>query len=90
MKLIVTFKGMAPVREAAIRNRATALLMEMEREFGHLKVEVSNAKAQPPSAKAGEDGGVARITGKGATDGSKRGEAARSGRAQKGGSVTSG
>ena len=67
---------MAPVREAAIIKRATALLMEMEREFGHLKVEVSNAKAQPSGAKAGKDGGVARITGEGAAGGSERGKAA--------------
>ena len=44
MKLTVTFTGMAPAREAAIIKRATALLMEMEREFGHRKVEGSNAR----------------------------------------------
>ncbi len=76
MKLSVTFTGMAPVREAAIIKRATALLMEMEREFGHLKVEVSNAKAQPSGAKAGKDGGVARIAGEATAGGSERGKAA--------------
>ena len=88
MKLIVTFTGMAPGSEAKTRNRAIALLMEMEREFAQLKVEiVSDAKAQPPSSKAGEDSGVARITGKAPAGESKRGKAADSGRAKKGGSV---
>ncbi len=78
MKLTVTFTGMAPAREAAIIKRATALLMEMEREFGHLKVEVSNAKAQPSGAKAGKDGGVARIARKVPAKGQKRGKAPHS------------
>ena len=57
MKLVVSFTGATPNRNAAIRERAVALLTAMEQEFAHLTVEVSDAKA--PSPKAGKDGKLA-------------------------------
>ncbi len=75
MKLTVTLKGASPARDAAILNRATALLTAMEQEFANLKVEVSNAKARPQGAEAREDSKLADA-GKGAAKEPKRGKAA--------------
>ncbi len=75
MKLVVSFTGPPAERSAAVRDRAVALLMAMEQEFGLLKVEISDGKAPAQSAQAGEDGELAGTPRKAAARGSLGGKA---------------
>lgn len=78
MELKVILSGAAEKFDASIRARATAMLMEMEREFNNLKVEVSDAEApaEGKRPKAGKDSQLARSPRQGATERPKRGKAA--------------
>ena len=55
MKLLVSLTGSHRKVDAKVRARAFALLMEMEREFANLKVDISDAPKKA-SSKTGKNG----------------------------------